>query len=309
VIGDENNSRAVSNAGACLVFFGPVTGDLNADAADVVLLGEGPGDLFGATAAVGNVIEQAGDGGATDLVVAADQADAVPSAPGKVYVFRGPLTAGPRLASTAEAILVGTAPGEGFGLPVAVGDVDGGGLDDVVAGGPGADTGPLTDPGKVVVFLGEGGIGTMSGNQPFAILSGRFTGDRLGASLVTGNFTGGGVDVGAGAPGEDGASTDLGSVAFWDGITTGVTNAAPGFLPRVQGAAPGRVLGSQFVAAADVNGDGLDDLIVGEPSDPTGGTDAGACFVWYGRSSGFPNAAPDVTILGAAGEKLGGVEN
>jgi hypothetical protein len=112
----------------------------------------------------------------------------------------------------------------------------------------------------------------------------------------------------ASAPGDDGASTDLGSVALWDGTTGGVTNAAPGFLPRIYGPAAGMRLGSTFGAAADVNGDGLLDLVLGNPLDETGGTTAGACYVFFGRATGFPPAGvanADVIVLGAPGEELG----
>lgn len=305
VVGDESNNRGVSGAGGLFVFFGPVTADLDTDDADVVLTGEGTGDLFGASLAVGDVISGAGDGGVADLVVGADRADVVPLAPGKVYVFRGPLAPGTRSASTAEAILVGAAASDGFGLPVRLGDVDGGGVLDVVVSAAGADTGSPDAPGSVIVFRGEAGIGTPSGDTPFATLTGAFSGDRLGLSLAVGDFTGGDVDVAAGIPGDDGAFTDAGSVAFWFGTTTGTAEAAPGRLPRVSGPAVGHALGSQFVATADVNGDGRDDLIVGNSADLTNGVDAGACHVWFGRATGFPPSGPDVTILGAAGEQLG----
>jgi hypothetical protein len=310
VVGDPGSSRGASQAGACFVFFGPVTAARNADAADVILTGTGTGDRFAISLAAGDVVTAGGDAGAHDLVVGADQADVAPAANGKVYVFRGPLAAGSASASTAQAVLVGDAAGSAFGLPVSVGDVDGGGMADIVAGAAGADTGPLTDPGKVFVFRGEGSIGTTAGDVPFATLSGRNAGDRAGRAFAVADFTGGNdAEVALGIPGDEAAATDSGSVAVWNGTTTGATDAAPGALPRIYGAASGRKLGSQYVAAADLNGDGHDDLIVGDPADATNGADAGAVFVFFGGGSPFPSGTSTTTanivIRGAAGQKLG----
>ena len=58
--------------------------------------------------------------------------------------------------------------------------------------------------------------------------------------------------------------------------------AAQGF--RVQGDAFGDRAGCSVASAGDVNGDGLDDVIVGAPYGRDGGYDAGQAYVIYGRT-------------------------
>ena len=48
--------------------------------------------------------------------------------------------------------------------------------------------------------------------------------------------------------------------------------------------------GSSVSQAGDVNGDGLDDLIVGAfKADPNGNTEAGSSYVVFGSHTGFPH--------------------
>ena len=61
-------------------------------------------------------------------------------------------------------------------------------------------------------------------------------------------------------------------------------NGSDGF--RLEGSA-----GSSVSDAGDVNGDGLDDVIAGANwADPSGLQDAGASYVIYGKSGGFPTS-------------------
>ena len=61
--------------------------------------------------------------------------------------------------------------------------------------------------------------------------------------------------------------------------------ASQGFV--IQGDAAGDNAGFSVSAAGDVNGDGIDDLIVGAPLGNDGGSDAGEAYIVFGKDSGF----------------------
>jgi hypothetical protein len=61
-------------------------------------------------------------------------------------------------------------------------------------------------------------------------------------------------------------------------------------------------LGSSVSAAGDVNGDGIDDLVVGaNRADPGGRSSAGESYVVFGSAQGFPAVLPLASLLPPAG--------
>lgn len=66
-------------------------------------------------------------------------------------------------------------------------------------------------------------------------------------------------------------------------------------------------LGASVAGAGDVNGDGLDDLIIGAPRTDSGGfPDAGAAYVLYGRVDGFPGVVDLAALDPRAGFAISG---
>ncbi|QCI80546.1 hypothetical protein E6W36_08935 [Hankyongella ginsenosidimutans] len=119
-----------------------------------------------------------------------------------------------------------------------------------------------------------------------------------------GDVNGDGIDdLIVGATGNDAGGTDAGAAYVVYGRSGGRSNldlstltAADGF--RIIGDAAGDRAGYSVSNAGDVNGDGIDDLIVGSPYINADGFRAGAAYVIYGRSGGRSDL--DLTSLSAA---------
>jgi hypothetical protein len=176
IVGSPWNSRSGLQSGAIFVFSGraDVAGG-NSSAAETVLSAEGASDRFGISIATGDVN---GDG----------QADLLTGAPlygpsGRAYLFLGGPTFGDRAASAADVLLEAEVASQGeFGRTVALVDVDGNGLADMVVTAPRLDAGG-TDLGRVYVF-GASTSPTRAGEDDDATLTGSAAGDLLGRSLT-----------------------------------------------------------------------------------------------------------------------------
>ncbi len=152
ILGAPGNDDGGADAGAAYLFLGPVTGSLDPGGAHAILVGESPGDAAGrAVAGAGDVN---GDGFA-DLLVGASAEDAGGTGAGAAYVVFGPVS-GTRDLFDTDAKLIGEAAGDAAGIAVAGGaDADGDGLDDVLVGATGEDSGGSA-AGAVYLVLGAG---------------------------------------------------------------------------------------------------------------------------------------------------------
>ena len=140
-------------------------------------------------------------------------------------------------------------------------------------------------------------------------------GDTAGASVsAAGDVNGDGVDdLIVGAPDNAGGGSYAGAAYVVFGHTGGfaasidlasIAAGSGGF--KIKGQA-GDYAGLSVSTAGDVNGDGIDDLIVGAPSDNGGGAGAGAAYVVFGRAGGFGSLVDLATIAtGIGGFKIQG---
>ena len=211
---------------------------------------------------------------------------ATPNNAGAVYVVAGPATA----AATVDThpYLGGAATGDWLGWAVSGGaDVDGDGYDDLLAGAPTADDGGANSGAVRVVQGGStalaGGAGSLAA---WATVAGAATNDRLGQSVAgAGDIDGdGNDDIVMGAWKENTVGNNAGAAYVVFGpLTAGTLDLATAGGPaRLTGEAAGDLAGWSVAGGGDVNGDGVDDLLVGSPQDDDGGAEAGAAYLLLG---------------------------
>jgi len=324
-----------SNAGETYLVFGRAGGfgaglDLSAlnGATGVTFRGGAAGD------GLGFAVSSAGDingDGFDDLILGARDANGGADADaGASYVvfgraggFAADLDVAGLTGANGFAILGADASDRSGYSVAAAGDVNGDGIDDLIIGAPQGDPGGRANAGEAFVVFGRVGgfgatldLGTLGGADGFTI-SGVDAGDHAGWSVASaGDLNGDGradLVIGAlyadpagrenagetyvvfGRAGGFGANLDLSSMP-----------AAMGF--TITGTAALNLTGHSVASAGDVNGDGIDDLLIGALyADGTGGTDAGETYVVFGRTSGFGNVLDLSSLNGQTGFVIGGV--
>jgi len=107
-------------------------------------------------------------------------------------------------------------------------------------------------------------------------------------------------DVIVGSPGEDGAGINAGAARVYSGFDGSL-------LLLFTGGSPSARLGASVGGVGDVNGDGVDDLIVGVPGAGTNGTLSGEVRVHSGTDGALLHAVPGGVPFAQAGVSAGGV--
>jgi len=288
----------LSAAGGVYLFHGPMSssGTVLDTTADVTICGDVT------YASVGILHHNAGDvdgDGEDDLLVGgwrAQRSGSTYSYNGAAFLMAGPITADTDV-SAAAAYYDGE---DSYGYVGRVntfgsGDIDGDGLNDLVVSeygdavtyvlyGPASASGDL---GTVADTVLEGGYGTSAGYA--AGIGGDLDGDGL-SDVVVGSYL---YDYSS-------AETDAGRTYVWYGGLSSGTHNINFADARLQGLVKSAYQGWSLDAPGDLDGDGLDDLLVGARGDDEIGTDSGAAFIVWGAPSGT------IDLDSAAGVKFAG---
>jgi hypothetical protein len=174
-------------------------------------------------------------------------------------------------------VVDGESGGDYFGHAVASGDINGDGTHDLIVGAWGNSAGGL-HAGRVYVYYG----GSPADATPDLVLSGAEEEARAGFSVASGDINNDGYDdIIVGAPGVAAPFGTVGRAGVYLG------GASPSTVPvHVYSANPfqyDKQLG-YAVAAADVNGDDYDDVVLGAPSSFSNGS--GYVYVYSGNDLG-----------------------
>lgn len=300
IVGAPSNDFVDGFAGRAYLFYGPITGDLDAADADAIVSAEAFGDNLGIS------VSSAGDvnaDGFDDVLIGARGNDTPGIQAGRVYLFLGPIH-GQLDATDADAIISG-APFEEVGRDVApAGDLDGDGFDDILLG-TAAFSEDVTE-GQAFVFYGPI-AGHRTSASAEAIITGTFTSEDLGASVASaGDVNQDGLpDIILGAPHFPLKSQGPGRAYVFYGPVFGALSAASADA-ILFGEAINDSFGTSVAPAGDVNADGIDDVVVGaEQIFTNNGT--GKAYLFLGPLSGPIQASTaDAILLGQASKDLFG---
>jgi len=284
-----------------------------------------PGDQAGTSVAIGDVN---GDGTPDYIVGDPNAGPNGRAGSGSVYVIYGQASdkTSARTVDLSQIPLArqGSSPigyridgwsaGDHFGQSVAVGDLNGDTIGDIVVGDPDASPYGRTHAGNVYVIYGQPGtsqseidVSRMNSTQGVTI-TGWAGADATGTSVAVGKFNSGGGSAASIAIGAPGGSpyglSQAGEVYVIYGLglsghsSIDLQNLAPATGYLIHGDWAGDQLGQAVADGGDVNGDGNHAILIGDPMASANGMwHAGSVFVVYGVPQPSQETGEDVSSL------------
>lgn len=305
------------NAGVVYVLHGgPAladTTDLRVTAAAVTLNG-GVNHQIGAALAAGDI----SGNGLEDLVIGAPNAEAFGTRSGWVNILYSPLDSVYNLGYTggilqADLVVTGRDLNDNLGNDLAIADFDGDGRDDIAMAAFRAEADGETSAGEVYILQGRADFAHtfyhLSSQTPMATVQGDTPYDQAGYSIAAGDMTYDGIPdlaIGANTAEPSGSRTDCGIVYLVDGQDlSGVVDLADpaDVLTTIWGSESGGHLGFSL-DIFEANGDGMGDLLIGEPLAAGQGSQTGNAHLISGDQV-FP---PTIDLAALDGDRkiLGG---
>lgn len=211
------------------------------------------------------------------------------------------------LSTSNSSIITGNGSADFFGTNIATGDINGDGYDDIAVSATGDTTGGAANSGAVYIIYGQadtlssGALSSLTSAAKFYGGSGFVT----GTALAVGNVNGDAYDDIAFGSSNDITPGTTGTVSIVYGSATNYTGSnSINDLPKFTAEALGDSLGSD-VAIGDIDSDGYEDILMGAPSNDSGGDNAGAAYLIYGQSTNFSGSTSVSTKPELYGEAIG----
>lgn len=271
IIGAGEETTGGFASGSVYLIYGPLTGGEYTlqDVVDAELVGTASGIETGRKVSADGDFN--GDG-IDDLIATAGYDSTAAPYAGAILVVYGPVT-GTMSMNDSDGTLLGETSYDYAGEATAMGDVDGDGLADAIIG----SYAHANYDGATYVVHGPAS-GTMSLGDAGAIVRGEDE-EQVGFSMSGSDTNGDGVgDLLVGAPGDDREARDAGAAYLFLGPVEGtysLNDASYSFLGESRDDTAG-----SGVKLGDINNDGLSEVLVGAPTDNTGGSAAGAMYVF-----------------------------
>lgn len=300
IVGAPGNNDSANDAGGVYLVSGPSTGTIDHSSASVFLWGTEEEEEVGwSVSALGDVT---GDGW-DDLVVGVPNDSTFASTSGAAFVVPGPISGDYELGTAGIAIL-GTTSGEQVGWSVAgAGDVDNDGYADILVGayGRSSSTG--------AAFLAYGPFTSTHYSTSMDItMAGEAAGDQAGGAIAgAGDVDGDGyADILVGAEAESEAGTETGAAYLLYGPVTNSWGLAYADA-KLTGETDWDNAGYSVSSAGDIDGDSLDDVLVGSRWEDSGGSAAGACYLITGPVTGTSSlSTAQAKLIGDTSNQLAG---
>jgi len=264
------------------------------------------------------------DDGIDDLVIGAPNSTTTGAFAGISYLLLGTNQGPPNhldlstLDGASGTVINGESIFDASGASVSTaGDINGDGIDDLIIGAPGASPNVGYSGASYVVFGDDQGLpsplnlSAIDGSNGI-VFNGEGAYDESGASVsAAGDINGDGIaDLIIGAPyasGGNGAGyVVFGSDEAWTSpVNLSGLDGSSGF--RINSAGGGDTLGASVSAAGDINGDGMDDLLIGATLAGTPAAYNGASYVVFGSDEAWPSSINLSTLDGSSGVVIRGV--
>jgi len=279
----DYDADGLTNQGAIFVHFGSSTG-LSSTLSSLAFKSDSNGARLGSSVSGGGDLN--GDG-YSDIVAGAS---GYQLGNGAVYIYHGHAN-GMNYSSTVQLAYNGIE----FGADVAVGDVNGDGYADLIAGTPLLSVNQISHCGAVFIF--HGGADLID-NTPDYFLESDQDNVHFGSSVSgVGDFNGDGFgDIVIAAEWFDRGNLKSGMAFLYYGPPGGLLWPFP---LQLGGGVPEKIFAQSVAGAGDVNGDGFSDVIIGASD----GVGAGKAYIYYGDA--LLNFPPKTLITVSSNNSFG----